>query len=151
MQTSPATPTDYINQLPAERKAAIQELRNRLLRNLPEGFEEVMSNGMLGYVVPHSLYPGGYHVNPAHPLRFINLASQKNYIALYHMALYVNKPLLEWFQEAWATHSNTKMDMGKSCIRFKKTEEIPYQDIGELAAKINPQEWIYIYEKELRK
>lgn len=151
MSQQAETPQQFLDALAADRKNAVTALRAVILENLPLGFEEVISQDMLNYVVPHALYPGGYHVNPALPLPFISLASQKNYIALYHMGLYANKPLLEWFHEAWASQSKTKLDMGKSCIRLKKPEQIPYQLIGELASKVSPQEWIAIYEHALKK
>ena len=108
-----------------------------------------MTYGMLGYVVPHSLYPPGYHCDPKLPLGFISLASQKNYISLYHMALYEGE-LLDWFKEKWNEVSNKKLDIGKCCIRFKNPEDIPIKLIGELASKITPVKWVEIYEKALK-
>lgn len=110
-----------------------------------------MSYGMIGYVVPHSVYPAGYHCDPKLPLPFINLASQKNFIALYHMGLYADAELLEWFTAEYPRHSSTKLDMGKSCIRFKKPEAIPYALIGQLAKKMSTDDWIRLYESQLRK
>lgn len=143
-------PEDYIAELPEDRRTAISKIRQVLLENLPEGFVEQMSYGMLGYVVPHSLYPAGYHCTPKLPLPFINLASQKNFIALYHMALYGDKNLFEWFKTEYAQQCKTKLDMGKSCIRFKKLDDIPYKLIGELAAKITPTQWIDFYEAHFK-
>jgi Domain of unknown function (DU1801) len=143
-------PQDYIDALPDDRKQAILSIREALFANLPVGFQEVMSYGMLGYVVPHSLYPSGYHCNPKLPLPFIALASQKNFIALYHMGLYAEKTLFDWFTTEYPKHSKAKLDMGKSCMRFKKMEDIPVALIGELATKMTPQNWIDCYEKAFR-
>jgi hypothetical protein len=151
MQTFECSPTAYINSQPDDRKQALSTLRNTILGHLPKGFEEVMNYGMIGYVVPHSLYPAGYHCDPTKPLPFLSIASQKNFIALYHMGLYADPALLGWFKEAYPLHSNTKPDMGKSCIRFKKTEQIPYALLAQLAAKMNPQQWIRLYERVLKK
>lgn len=141
---------DYIAQLPEERKEAIEKLRKVIKENLPEGFSETLSNGMIGYVVPHSAYPEGYHCDPKLPVPFINLASQKNYIALYHFGLYAKPDILNWFTEEYPKHSKTKLNMGKSCVRFKKPEHIPYELIGELCSKIDMQDWIDTYEKEIK-
>ncbi|QMU30085.1 DUF1801 domain-containing protein [Adhaeribacter radiodurans] len=151
MQSIALTPEHYLGTLPEDRKQAIQELRNTIKQNLPPGFTEVMSSGMIGYVVPLSLYPSGYHCNPQLPLPFINIASQKNFIAVYHMGLYANPDLLNWFKSAYTKQVKTKLDMGKSCIRFKKVDQIPYGLIGELAAKIPPQQWIETYERQVKR
>jgi uncharacterized protein YdhG (YjbR/CyaY superfamily) len=150
MQSKASTPKQYIESLPDERKKVIAELRKVILKNLPKGFSEVMSYGMLGYVVPHSLYPNGYHCDPKLPLPFMNIASQKNHIAIYHMGLYGSKELLKWFTNEYAKQSPAKLDMGKGCFRFKKFDQIPYKLIGELVSKITPQEWIGMYEKALK-
>jgi hypothetical protein len=147
MQSKAATIADYLTELPIERKKIIADMHKVITKNLPKGFEARMSYGMIGYVVPHSLYAEGYHCTPDLPLPFMNIASQKNFIALYHMCLYSNKKLLNWFTDEWSVFSNKKLDMGKSCIRFKNPEDVPLDLIGELAAKITPQEWITIYEK----
>ena len=147
MQSKVLTPQDYADSLPDERRTSIDHLRKVILDHLPEGFSEEMNYGMIGYVVPHSLYPPGYHCNPKLPLPFMNLASQKNYIALYHMGLYADNGLRNWFTAAYLMQTKKKPDMGKSCIRFKKTDQIPYDLIGELAAKISPKDWIDRYEK----
>ena len=146
MKYEATTPGEYISQLPEERREAFSKLRKVILEHLPEGFEETMIYGMIGYVVPHSIYPDGYHVDPKLPLPFINLGSQKNFIALYHMGMYTNDELLNWFKAEYANHSKTKLDMGKSCIRLKKTDAIPYALIGELVSKMQVQEWIDTYE-----
>lgn len=141
-----ATPQEYLENLPAERKAVMDKLRSVILENLPDGFEETISYGMLGYVVPHTLYPAGYHVNPKAPLPFISLASQKQYIALYHMGIYAFPELLEWFEREYAARVQGKLDMGKSCIRFKKMDTIPYDLIAELCKKITVEDYIAKYE-----
>lgn len=151
MQSKAKTPAEYISELPEERKQPMLKLRETILENLPKGFQEEMSYGMIGYVVPHSLYPAGYHVNPDLPLPFINIASQKNFIALYHMGIYGDKDLLNWFVKEYPKHSKTKLDMGKSCIRFKNTNHIPYKLVGELASKMNAEQWINKYEQALKK
>lgn len=147
MQIKVDTVEEYIDQIPEERKEVIQKLRKVLSENLPEGFREEMSYGMIGYVVPHSLYPKGYHCTPKLPLPFISIASQKNFVALYHMNLYANKSLMEWFTAEYPKHSKAKLDIGKSCMRFKKLDQIPYELIGELAQKITVQQWIKTYEE----
>ena len=146
MQSDCKTPQEYVDSLPNERKLAVEKLRKIIKLNLPEGFQEEMSYGMLGYVVPHSIYPKGYHCKPNLPLPFMNIASQKNFIALYHMGIYANPELLNWFVAEYSKRIKTKIDMGKSCIRFKKMEDIPYELIGELVSKMTVLEWISIYE-----
>src|SRR6185295_17188420 len=150
MHSTAATPEEYIASLPDDRKHAVSEIRKVILKNLPKGFEEKMGYGMLGYVVPHSLYPGGYHCDPKTALPFMGLASQKNYISFYHMGLYAGV-LLDWFQEQWKIASPKKLDMGKCCVRFKKFEDVPLDLIGELCTKITPQEWIDIYESYIKR
>lgn len=151
MQSIAATVDQYVEELPEERKAAIKKLRAVIKKNIPKGFQECMGYGMAGYVVPHSKYPAGYHCNPKDPLPFMNFASQKNFIALYHMGVYSDPALLKWFQEAHAKASPKKLDMGKSCIRYKKPEDIPFELIGELVSKITPDEWIERYERAFKK
>ena len=151
MQTAATTSEEYLNSLPTGRKKPVQDLRKVILENLPEGFTEETGNGMLAYVVPCSLYPSGYHCKPPQPLPFMNLASQKNFIALYHMGLYADKKLLQWFTEAYPAYSERKLDMGKSCIRFKKMDDIPLDLVGQLASKMTPQEWISLYEEHVRR
>ena len=136
---------EYLENLPEERKEPIEKLRKVISENLPNGFEEQLSYGMIGYVVPKSIYPKGYHCTPELPLPFLNIASQKNSINLYHMGIYADEKLLNWFQEEFPKHSKKKLDMGKSCMRFKKPEDIPYELIGELARKMTPQDWIEMY------
>jgi hypothetical protein len=147
MTSKATTPEQYIKELPADRKDAISALRNTILKNLPKGFEEVMSYGMIGYVVPHKLYPDGYHCDPKLPLPFANIASQKNFIAIYHTGIYANQELFNWFTTEYPKHTKAKLDMGKSCIRFKKQEDIPYKLIGELMKKMSVKDWINSFEK----
>ena len=151
MQSKALTPEDYLSELPEDRKVAMLQLRKTIKDNLPRGFEEVMSYGMLGYVVPHSIYPNGYHCNPKLPLPFLNLASQKNFIAVYHMGIYADTNLLDWFLAEYPKHCKTKLDMGKSCLRFKKLDDIPFEFIGELVTKITVNDWIALYEKAFKK
>lgn len=150
MKIEASNPDDYIDQLPPERQAVMEKLRQVITDNLPADFTETMNYGMIGYVVPHSVYPAGYHVNPKLPLPFVNIASQKNFVGLYHMGIYANPELLEWFVNEYPKHSKRKLDMGKSCIRFKKMDDIPYELIGELISKMTVQEWIDIYEESIK-
>lgn len=145
------SPDEYIAQLPPERKVVIEKLRGIISKNLPNGFEEQLSYGMLGYVVPHSLYPAGYHVQPELPLPFINLASQKNFIALYHSGIYADPAIMNWFKNEYPIHCKRKLDMGKSCVRFKSLDDIPYELIAELCTKMTATEWISLYEKNIKK
>lgn len=151
MQSKAASPEEYLESLPADRKEAMKELRKVIIKNLPKGFSEVMSYGMIGYVVPHTIYPPGYHCDPKLPLPFMNIASQKNFIALYHMGLYADAKFLDWFKKEYAKQNKTKLDMGKSCLRFKKPDQIPYKLIGELASKVTPQKWIATYEAVIKR
>lgn len=151
MQSKATTPEDYIYELPDERKEVIKKLRKTILDNIPEGFEECMGYGMLGYVVPHSIYPDGYHCNPETPLPFISLASQKNHIGFYHMGIYSDPKLLSWFITEFPKHVSGKLDMGKSCIRFKNPDKIPFELLGELVSKMTVQDWIQHYESTLKK
>jgi hypothetical protein len=144
------TPEAYLAALTPERQSAMQRLRECLVPNLPEGFEEVMQYGMISYVVSHKLYTAGYHCNPKEPLPFLSIASQKNHIALYHMGLYANQSLLDWFVAAYANAGVGKLDMGKSCIRFKKSNQIPFDLIGILATKMSVDAWIATYEQQLK-
>jgi len=146
MQIFSQSPEDYINQLPEDRRAPMSRLRRVILDNLPEGYVEVMQYGMIGYVVPLNLYPAGYLANPEQPLPLLGLASQKNHIALYHMALYASPDLNAWFADEYARRVKGRMDMGKSCLRLKKMAEIPYDLIGELCRKINVAEYIALIE-----
>lgn len=151
MQSKATSPKEYLNELPEDRKEAISKLRQQILDNLPNGIEEQMSYGMLGYVIPHSVYPDGYHCNTTLPLPFMNLASQKNFIAVYSMVLYSKKELMDWFTSEYVKRCKYKLDMGKSCIRFKRMDDIPFDLIGELTAKVSAEEWINIYETAIKK
>lgn len=151
MKIEADSPDEYISKLPEDRKVAFQKLLAEIKENLPVGFEETISYGMIGYVVPHSIYPAGYHCDPSLPLPFINLASQKNYIALYHFGIYAKADLNAWFVEEYRNRTGKKPDMGKSCIRFKNINGIPFDLIGELCKKLGPQEWIDLYEKNIKK
>jgi uncharacterized protein YdhG (YjbR/CyaY superfamily) len=150
MQYKATSPEDYIAQIPEERQAAITALRKVINDNLPKGFEEQMSYGMIGWVVPHSLYPSGYHCDPKLPLPFMSIASQKNFVAVYHMGVYANEELMKWFVDEYPNHVKTKLDMGKSCIRFKKIETIPFELIGQLTSKMTSEDWISTYENAFK-
>ncbi len=151
MQSEAKTVNEYFESLPDYRKDAMIRLRKVILDNIPPEFSEQMSYGMVGYVVPHSIYPPGYHCDPKLPLPFVNIASQKNFIALYHMGIYSDKGILDWFTSEFPKHSSAKLDMGKSCIRFKKPEQIPYDLIAQLMRKISVIDWIKTYEGIYRK
>lgn len=151
MKSAATTVGEYLKNLPEGRKEVISQLRNVILKNLPKGFKEEISYDMIGYVVPHSKYPGGYHCDPKLPLPFLAMASQKSFIAVYHMGVYADPKLFKWFTGEYARHSKTKPDMGKSCMRFKKPETIPFELIGELVSKMTPEQWIEIYEKNIKR
>ena len=151
MQYHASSPEEYINQVPEERQDALKKLRKTINDNLPKGFEEGIQYKMIGYYVPHSVYPDGYHCDPKTPLPFMSFASQKNSINFYHMGIYAKKELLDWFVGEYPKHCKRKLDMGKSCIRFKNIGEIPYELLGELTRKMSSEEWIKIYESALKK
>ena len=151
MTSNASTQEEYINELPDDRREVVLKLRNVINKNLPKGFQETMSYGMVGYVIPHSVYPDGYHCDPKLPLPFMNIASQKNFVAVYHMGIYADPKLLNWFTSEYPKYSKRKLDMGKSCIRFKKMDDIPYKLIGELTTKMTTEEWIDIYETNIQK
>lgn len=151
MRSTAATPEAYLADAPASQQQFVMQLRDTIEAHLPDGFEEVMSYGMISYVVPHHLYPAGYHCDPKQPLLFAGLAYQKNSINFYHMGIYTDLKLLAWFQHERPKYSSRKLDMGKSCIRFRKYEEIPYALIGELMKKMSVQTWIKLYEKKLKR
>lgn len=147
MQSKAATVDEYMKEIPADRQEAMSKLRKEVKKNIPKGFQECMNYGMIGYVVPHSRYPDGYHCNPKDPLPFMNIASQKNNISVYHMGIYGDPSLQKWFESEYAKLKIGKLDMGKSCIRFKNMEKIPFKLIGELASKLTVDDWISRYEK----
>lgn len=151
MQYIANSPEDYINQVPVERQEALKKLRETIKANLPKGFEEGIQYGMIGYYVPHSTYPDGYHCTPSEPLPFMSFASQKNSINLYHSGVYAVPEIHEWFVSEYPKHCKRKLDMGKSCIRFKKIDEIPFGLIGELCTKLTVDQWINIYESAIKK
>ena len=140
----------YIEQLEGPRKPEFLELRTVIVENLPKGFEECIGYGMIGYVVPHSIYPAGYHCTPKLPLPFINIVMRKDIITLYHMGLYSDEKLLDWFKDEYSKFTSLKLDMGKSCVRFKKSGEIPYALIGALMQKVSVEDWVLIYEEKLK-
>lgn len=151
MKIEANSPDDYISKLPEDRQDVISKLRKVVLDNLPKGFSEEMSYGMIGYVVPHSIYPDGYHCDPKLPLPFMSMASQKNFVAFYHMGIYADEKLLDWFVKEYPKHSKYKLDMGKSCIRFKRMNDIPYDLIGELVSKVSVDEWIDRYDSVVKR
>jgi uncharacterized protein YdhG (YjbR/CyaY superfamily) len=151
MTSAAKTVNDYIQQLPEERKHAFEKLRISISKSLPKGFEESMAYGMITYVVPKSIYPDGYHCDPKIPLPFVSIASQKNFIALYHMGIYAEPKLLEWFVAEYPKHSKRKLDMGKSCIRFKYLDDIPFELIAATMKKMSPKDWIALYESKLKR
>ncbi|TDE00985.1 DUF1801 domain-containing protein [Flavobacterium hiemivividum] len=151
MQSKANNVEEYLKELPEGRKTPINKLREIILANIPTDFNEEMSYGMIGYVVPFTIYPEGYHCNKELPLPFISIASQKNFIALYHMGIYASPALLKWFTDEYPKHTNLKLDMGKSCIRFKKIDQIPFDLIVELVRKMSVAEWIAAYEAQIKK
>ena len=151
MKFKAATVEEYLQEVPTERQPYFNQLRNVILENLPAGFVEQMSYGMIGYLVPHDIYPDGYHCNPELPLPFVNIASQKNFVGLYHMGIYSSPDLLGWFLKEYPKHCKLKLDMGKSCIRFKKAEQIPLDLIAELMQKMSVDDWIHIYETAIKR
>ncbi len=151
MQSTAKTPDQYIKELPEDRREVMQKLRETINKNIPHGFEEIMQYGMISYVVPHSRYPKGYHCKPSDALPFLSIASQKNHIAFYHMGVYLDTKLYAWFTSEYTKHAKGKLDMGKSCIRFKNPNNIPFELLGELSSKISVDEWIERYESVLKK
>jgi len=141
----------YLEGVDEARRAYFRDLCEAVRTNLPAGFEEQEGPYGINFCVPLSLYPSGYHCDPKQPLPFITLAAQKSHLALYHMGIYAKPDLLEWFVHAYTERCGRKPDMGKSCIRLKKYEQIPYALIGELCAKMNPQEWISCYEQAFKR
>ena len=151
MKVKANTVAEYLDAIPEERKPYFNELRTIILDNIPQGFKETLGYGMPAYVVPHERYPDGYHCKPETPLPFANIASQKNFIALYHMGIYANEELMNWFVREYPKYSKRKLDMGKSCIRFKKMDDIPFPLIAELMQKMSVDDWIALYEKAIKK
>ena len=150
MQIQAGSVAEYLDKIPDARKPFFRRLRETILENLPEGFEETMIYGMIGYVVPLSRYPQGYHAKPQTPLPFVNIASQKHHVALYHMGIYAVPELLEWFTSSYPKYTPAQLDMGKSCIRFKKPVLIPFALIAQLMQKMSVEDWIRVYEKKIK-
>lgn len=142
---------DYFSKVPSERQNTMNTLRSVINSSLPDGFQECLGYGMPSWVVPHSIYPSGYHTTPHLPLPFMSLASQKNFIGLYHMGIYANPNLLDWWKNEFARQSKRKLNMGKSCIRFKYIDDIPFDLIAELCTKISVNDWIKVYEKNIKR
>jgi len=140
----------YFENVSPAFSSAMLQLRSSILDNLPDGFQEIINYNMPSYVVPHEIYPSGYHCDTKLPLPFISIAAQKNFIALYHMGIYADPALLDWFISEFSKHSKSKLDMGKSCIRFKKPDQIPFELIAQLVQKITVQDWIHLYEQKLK-
>ena len=151
MKANGTTVMDILSNIPSERAEHFNQLHDVIVKNLPNGFEAAISYGGLGYVIPHTLYPAGYHCKPIEPLPFAGISSQKNSINFYHMGMYSDPLLYEWFVTEYPKHSKQKLDIGKSCVRFKNLDEIPYKLIGELMRKMSAQEWINLYESKLKK
>lgn len=147
MKITAKTPDEYVNLLDENRQKIFQQLRKVIKKNLPKGFVETISYGSIGYVVPHDIYPKGYHCDPKLPLPFINIASQKNHISIHHLGIYASKELCGWFDAEYKKQYTSKLDLGKGCIRFKEKDNIPYDLIGQLVTKISVDEWIKMYEK----
>ncbi len=148
-RAKPTTPAEYLDALPTDRELIMRNLRAVIRKNIPEGFQEGFSYGAIWYGVPHSIYPAGYHCDPKMPLPFMGIASQKSHIGLYHMGIYCDPKLMAWFTTEWKKHSTKKLDMGKSCARFKRAEDVPLKLIGELAKRMTVKEWVGVYENEL--
>jgi len=146
MKANGKTVEEILSSLPEDRAEPFNKLHNVIVKNLPKGFEAAISYGGLGYVVPHKLYPAGYHCKPEEPLPFASIASQKDSINFYHMGIYGNPTLMKWFVDEFPKHTKQKLDMGKSCVRFKKMDDIPYKLIGELMKKITVKDWVGFYE-----
>ena len=151
MQSDARTPQEYMEQLPPDRREIMEKLRAAVLENLPDGLEEIMLYGMICYVVPRSLYPKGYHVDPQLPVTMLGIASQKNHIALYHMGIYTFPKVHEWFMAAYEKAAGKKPDVGKSCIRFRPTANIHYGLLGELCGKVTVEDYLRVYEQERAK
>ena len=145
MSAKPQTVDDYLSSLPAERREVLQAVRQAILQNLPQGYEEGIQYGMIGYYVPHQIYPAGYHADPRQPVPFAGLASQKNHMAIYLMSVYADPELECWFREAWI-NAGKKLDMGKSCVRFKKLDAVPLDVIAETVRRVPVSDFIDQYE-----
>ena len=157
MQSTATTVQAYLDALPAERRVIIDAVHNVIRANLDPAYAEVMQYGMMSWVIPHSVHPPGYHCNPKEPVPFAALASQKNYVSLYLMGLYVGcketeeTEELAWFQNAWAASGKKKLDMGKACVRFKKLDDTPLDVIGEAIRRMPAQRYLSTYTQTLGK
>jgi len=151
MRVNANTVEEYLDLVPEERKATFNQLREVILENIPKGFKEGMAYGMIGYSVPHEIYPDGYHCDPKIPLPFLSIANQKNFIGFYHLGIYANEELSKWFVEEYKKRGKYKLDMGKSCIRLKRMDDIPFDLIAELLQKISAEDWIETYEAGIKK
>ena len=151
MQSHATSVRAYLDSLPAQQQAVMSKIRDTILENLPEGFSEIMAYRMITYVVPHTRYPAGYHVDPRQPLPFLSLAARENYIAFYHMGLYADPDLLSWFTREYLRLVKKKPDMGKSCLRFKKEQEIPYTLMADLLGSMSPEAYIQLYESTVKR
>ncbi len=150
MKYKASNPEEYIAQVPEDRVDAMLKIRTLIKENLPAGFQEQMSYGMIGYVVPHAIYPSGYHCSPDLPLPFLSFASQKNFIGIYHMGIYADPKLMNWFVTQYPMHCKRKLDIGKSCIRFKKMDDIPYELLAQLVQKMTVEQWVNLYESKIK-
>lgn len=145
MQSQAKTVDEYLLELPEDRQEIVQAVREEILRNLPKGYEEGMQYGMIGYYVPHSLYPAGYHCNPKQPLPFASLASQKQYVSVYLYCVYSDEKEAEWFRRTWEK-TGLKLNMGKSCVRFRRLEDVPLKVIGKAVKRVPVRKFIATYE-----
>ena len=156
MQSTASNVDDYLAELPADRRVIVETVRKVILENLDSKYSETISYGMIGYAVPHSVFPAGYHCNPKQPLPFAGLASQKNYVALYLMGFYVGcsdtleTDDLTWFRAAWEASGKKKLDMGKACLRFKKLDDVALDVIGQAIRRMPADRYISRY-LEVRK
>ncbi|KMQ61271.1 hypothetical protein ACM39_17800 [Chryseobacterium sp. FH2] len=151
MQIQATSIEDYISKIPEDRQTVFKKLFDLINDHLPKGFQETNSYGMVGWAFPLEAYPAGYHCTPGSPLPFMALASQKNFIAFYHMGMYAKPDLLDWFVSQFPKYSKRKLDMGKSCIRFRKLDDIPFELIAELSKKMTVENWIECYESNFKK
>jgi hypothetical protein len=151
MRIEATTVQEYLQLVPEDKNEAVKKLYQTVSKNIPKGFEEALGYGMMGFEVPHSIYPAGYHCDPKLALPFVGIAAQKNFIALFHMGIYADENLLNWFVSEFPKHSKRKLDMGKSCVRFKNPNEIPFELIGELMQKMSVKQWIDLYELKLKR
>lgn len=148
MTSDAKTPDAYVESLPEDRREAVRKLRETFRANLPEGYEEGMQYGMIGYYVPHSVYPPGYHCDPKQPVPFAGIANQKQYVSVYLMCIYMDPALTERFVGEYGK-TGKKLDMGKGCVRFKKMDDIPYDLLGETIARIPVDAFLARYESEI--